>query len=56
MISNPVYKLLHSKTNLKQNEKTTYGLGENTCKWRGQQRLNFQDSSYNLVTKSQTTQ
>ena len=25
------YKLLHSKGNHKQNEKTTYGLGENIC-------------------------
>ena len=26
------YKLLHSKGNQKQNEKTTYGLGDNICK------------------------
>ena len=29
---NPAYKLLHSKGNCKQNEKTSYGLGENTFK------------------------
>ena len=29
---NQTYKLLHSKGNHKQNEKTTYGLGENICK------------------------
>ena len=29
---NPTYKLLHSKGDCKQNERTTYGLGENTCK------------------------
>ena len=27
-----VIKLLHSKGNHKQNERTTYGLGENICK------------------------
>ena len=26
------YKLLHSKGNHKENEKTTYGLGKNICK------------------------
>ena len=29
------HKLLHSKGNHKQNEKTTYGLGENICKQCG---------------------
>ena len=29
---NQTYKLLQSKGNRKQNEKTTYGLGENICK------------------------
>ena len=29
---NQAYKLLHSKGNYKQNEKTTYGMGENICK------------------------
>ena len=36
------YKLLHSKGNHKQNEKTTYGLRENICKWYDQQGINFQ--------------
>ena len=31
---NQTYKLLHSKGNHKQSEKTTYGLGENLCKQR----------------------
>ena len=29
---NQTYKLLHSKGNHKQNEKTMYRMGENTCK------------------------
>ena len=37
------YQLLHSKGNQKQNKKTTYGMGENICKWRDRQRLNFQN-------------
>ena len=36
------YKLLHSKGNHKQNEKTSYGLGENICKQCNRQGLNFQ--------------
>ena len=36
-------KLLHSKENYKQAEKTTYGLGENICKWCNEQGLNFQN-------------
>ena len=35
--------LLHSKGNHKQNEKTTYRLGKNICKWCDQQGLNFQN-------------
>ena len=41
---NQTYKLLHSKGNHKQNEKIIYRLGENTCKWCDQQRLNFQNT------------
>ena len=37
-----IYSLLNSKGNHKLNEKTTYGLGGNICKWCGQQGLNFQ--------------
>ena len=36
-------KLLHSKENHKQNEKTTYGMEENICKWCDQQDINFQN-------------
>ena len=38
------YKLLHSKGNpKKKNEKTTYRLGENICKWCNRQGLNLQN-------------
>ena len=40
---NQMYKLLHSKGNHKQNEKTTYGLGENVCNQCDQQEFNFQN-------------
>ena len=30
---NQTYKLWHSKGNHEQNEKTTYGLRENICRW-----------------------
>ena len=42
MRPNQTHKLLHRKWNIKQNEKTTYGLRENICKccnWKG---INFQ--------------
>ena len=32
METNQTYKLLHIKGNHKQNEKTTYGMEENSCK------------------------
>ena len=35
--------LLHSKGNHKQYKKTTYGMGDNICKWCYQQGLNFQN-------------
>ena len=43
MEPNQAYKPLHSKGNYKQNKKTTYGLGENICKWCDQWGLNFQN-------------
>ena len=39
MEASETYMLLHSKENHKQNTKTTCGLGENICKWQGQQVL-----------------
>ena len=51
MGSNQTYKFLHSKENHKENEKTTYGLGENICKLCNQEGLNFQN-----VHTSHTTQ
>ena len=43
MEPNQTYKLLHSKGNHKQNEKTFYRLGENICKQCDWQGLNFQN-------------
>ena len=37
------YKLLHSKGNHKQNEKTTYIMGENICNWCNWWRINLQN-------------
>ena len=34
---------MHNKGNHKQNEKTTYRVGENICKWCDRQGLNFQN-------------
>ena len=36
-------KLLHSKGNHKQDQKTTLRMGENICKWSNWQRINLQD-------------
>ena len=49
---NQTSKLLNSKGNCKQNEKTTYRLGENICKQCSQQEVNFQNvnSTYNSIT------
>ena len=40
---NQTYMLLYSKGNHKQNEKTTYRMGENVCKQWNQQGINFQN-------------
>ena len=50
---NQTYKLLYSKINHKQNEKTTYGLGENICKRCNWQRLNFQNIQTAHTTQQQ---
>ena len=34
---------MHSEGNHKQNEKITYRMGENLCKWSNQQGINLQD-------------
>ena len=39
MEPNQIYKPMHNKENHKQNNKTTYGLGENICKQCKQQGL-----------------
>ena len=46
------YKLLHSKGNHKQNEKT-YGIGENICKWCNEQELNLQNIQAAHTTQQQ---
>ena len=40
---NETYKLLHSKGNHKQDEKTTLRMGENICKRSSWQRINLQN-------------
>ena len=49
---NQTYKLLYSKGNHKQNEYTTYIMGENISKWCDQQGLNF----WNIQTAHTTQQ
>ena len=59
MRPNQTLKLLLSKGNHKQNEKTTCGMGENICKRCDQQRLNFQTMQRAHTAqylKNQTTQ
>ena len=50
---NQTYRLLYSKGNHKQNEKTTYALGENICKWCDWQGLNFQNIQIAHTTQKQ---
>ena len=40
---NETQKLLHSKANDKQNEKTTLWMGKYICKWSNWQRINLQN-------------
>ena len=40
---NETSKLLHSKGNHKQDEKTTLRMGEHICKWINGQRINLQN-------------
>ena len=53
METNQTYKLLYSKGNHKQNEKTTCRLGENICKWCDKQGLNFQNTQIAHTTQQQ---
>ena len=50
---NQTYKLLHSKGNHKQNEKTTYGLGKNIFKRCNQQGVNIQNTQTAHTTQYQ---
>ena len=47
------YKLLYSKGNHKQNEKTTHRLGENICKLCDQKGFNFQNTQTAHTTQHQ---
>ena len=53
MRPNQTYKLLYSKENHKQNENTTYGMGENIYKCCDQQGLNFQNIPTAHTTQQQ---
>ena len=52
---NQTYKFLYSKRNHKQSEKSTYGMGENICKWFNQQGLNWQNIQRAHTTQKQKT-
>ena len=53
-----IMKLLHSKGNHKQDEKTTLKMWENICKWINGQTINLQNNKQlmQLNIKKQTTQ
>ena len=53
MVPDQTYKLLHSKGNYKQGEKTTLGMGENNSKWNNWQRINFQNIQAAHTTQCQ---
>ena len=56
MVPNQTHKLLHSKRNHKQNEKTTLWMGENICKWCEWQGLDFQNIQIAHTTQKQNKQ
>ena len=45
-------KLLHSKANCKQNEKTNYRIAENICKQYKLQGTNLQNNSWDSISKN----
>ena len=53
---NQTYTLLHSKGIHKQSKKTTYGMGENVCKWCDQQELNFQNIQIAHTTQNNSVE
>ena len=54
---NQTYKLLHSKGNYQQNKKTTYRMGEYSCKWGNEKGLNFQNiQTAHTIQQQQKTQ
>ena len=50
---NQTYMLLYSKRNHKENEKTTYRMGKNFCKWCNRQGLNLQNIQTAHTTQQQ---
>ena len=52
---NQTYKLWHSKGNHEQNEKTTYGLRENICRWWDWQGSNLKKKNANNTITTTTT-
>ena len=46
-------KLLHSKGNLRKNEKTTHRMGENLCQWCNRQEPNLQNIKTTHATLQQ---
>ena len=46
-------KILQSKGNYKQGQKTTLRMGENYSKWNNQQRINFQNTQEVHATQYQ---
>ena len=42
---------MHNKGNYQQNEKTTYGMGGNICKWCNQQGVNIQNIQTAHITQ-----
>ena len=53
---NQTCKLFSSKGNHKQNEKRTYRMGGNICKWCDRQGLNFQNIQTAHTTQQQGKQ
>ncbi len=59
---NQTEKFLHSKGNPKENKKTTYRMGENSCKWSNWQGINLQNiqippvAQYQKKKKTQCSQ
>ena len=53
---NQTQKLLHSKGNHKQNEKTAHRMGKNICKWCDWQGINLQNLQTTHAARHQNKQ